>query len=51
MPLILQSNTTYKEPSNLEKVAELGVWGLTGMVVHTFAQGIAQRPILASNFN
>jgi hypothetical protein len=48
MPLLIPTNKIGKEPSTTEIVAELGVWGLTGALVHSVAQGIQQKPVLAS---
>jgi hypothetical protein len=39
-----------KERSGVELGAELATWGLTGVLVHSFAQGIQQKPIFRSKF-
>jgi hypothetical protein len=39
-----------RQKSNVELAAELGLWGLSGALVHSFAQGIQQKPVFRSNY-
>ncbi len=50
MPLLLPTDKIARKPTTTEIVAELGVWGLTGAIVHSVAQGIQQKPVFASKF-
>ncbi|KAJ3257245.1 hypothetical protein HK103_004799 [Boothiomyces macroporosus] len=44
--LLLPANNLGKEKTKFQIAQELGLWGLTGALVHTFALGIQNKPVL-----